>query len=166
MKNLQIIARECMKELDAIGIAYTKPAAFTVNTRAQSRWGQCRKRNGTFTINISSRLLQDDVSDTATKDTVIHELLHTVDGCQNHGTKWKSLALKVNRAYPKYNIKTSTTMEEKGIKDFLESGAYKYKVVCKRCNTAALYMRRTNAVTHPERFCCGTCEGQLRVEVL
>lgn len=163
MKNLQAIARVCMEELDAIGIPYVKPREITVNTRAKSRWGQCRRVSKTeFTINISERILRDEVSDAATKNTVIHELLHTVDGCQNHGPKWKSLAAKVNRAYPKYNIQTSTSAQEKGIAP--EPVVYKYIVECVDCRNKRGYERRGKVVMHPERFRCGACNGKLFVK--
>ena len=165
MKNLQAIACACMEELDAIGIPYVKPREITVNTRAKSRWGQCRRVSKTeFTINISERILRDEVSDAATKNTVIHELLHTVDGCQNHGPKWKSLAAKVNRAYPKYNIQTSTSAQEKGIEPVIEYVNYKYKVGCETCGTFKLYTRKGKVVSNVAHYQCGRCGGKLYVK--
>lgn len=162
MKDLNKIALECMAELDALKIPYVKPSKITVNTRAKSRWGQCRRVSKTeFTINISERILRDGVSDAATKNTVIHELLHTVDGCQNHGPKWQSLAAKVNRAYPKYNIQTTTSHAEKGIEP--DPVVYKYIVECEDCGNKRGYERRGKVVMYPERFRCGACNGKLKV---
>lgn len=115
MKDLWKLVRECKEELDALGIEYRTVRNWTVNTRSQRRWGQCKVvSSDVFDINISVRLLADQVSDTAAKDTIIHELLHTVEGCLKHTGKWKALAEKVNRAYPQYHIKRATTEEEKG----------------------------------------------------
>lgn len=45
MKDLQMIANECIRDLNAIGIyPHCKAKDFSVNTRAKSRWGQCKKR--------------------------------------------------------------------------------------------------------------------------
>lgn len=165
MKNLQKLAQDCMKELDALGIPYAVPTEFVVNTRAKSRWGQCRRSPyGDFSINISVRLLQDDVSDAAAKDTIIHELLHTVKGCLNHGPAWKRYADQVNRAYPQYHIKTSASSSEKGIAETAVPVAYKYKLGCDFCGTYKLYSRKTKAITYPHRFRCGRCNGRLYVE--
>ena len=162
MKDLNKIALECMAELDALNIPYVKPSKITVNTRAKSRWGQCRRVSKTeFTINISERILRDDVSDAATKNTVIHELLHTIEGCQNHGPKWKRYANQVNRSYPKYNIQTTTSEAEKGIAP--EPVVYKYMVECLACKHKRGYTRRSKVTMHPELFRCGSCNGQLKV---
>ncbi len=39
MRDLQVVTKECMKELDKIGIKYGNVVKFEVNTRAKSRWG-------------------------------------------------------------------------------------------------------------------------------
>ena len=45
MKDLQMIATECIRDLNAIGIyPHCKAKDFSVNTRAKKRWGQCRKK--------------------------------------------------------------------------------------------------------------------------
>lgn len=77
MKDLQKLSQKAMKELDAIGVPYANIESFTVNTRAKSRWGQCRIRNGVYTININVELLQDNVADESALSTIIHELIHT-----------------------------------------------------------------------------------------
>ena len=79
MKNLQNLAAASEADLRSIGIRPGRVSAWRVNTRAKSRWGQCRElAPGCFEISIAARLLQDDVSDQAAKDTILHELLHTV----------------------------------------------------------------------------------------
>ena len=133
MKDLLKLVRECKEELDAIGIEYRTVRNWTVNTRSKRRWGQCKVvSSDVFDINISVRLLADQVSDTAAKDTIIHELLHTVEGCLKHTGKWKALAEKVNRAYPQYHIKRATTEEEKGFEKTARTVSYTHLDVYKR----------------------------------
>ena len=99
--------------IGVIALEFGKIVNFEINYRAKSRWGQCQRKGSGYYINISDRLLQDDVPIKALKDTIIHEILHTCNGCMNHGTTWKNYADKVNKAYG-YNIKRCTSAEEKG----------------------------------------------------
>lgn len=60
MRNINMIAIECMRELDVIGIKYGNVIKFEVNIRAKKRWGQCRKVGDNYIININQILLRDD----------------------------------------------------------------------------------------------------------
>ncbi|MBR5278237.1 MAG: SprT-like domain-containing protein [Clostridia bacterium] len=116
MKNFEQLIKECLSDLESIGIKIGKVTKYSINTRAKSRWGQCKQVcNGIFEINISAQLLQDNISDQAAKDTILHEMLHTIDGCMGHKGKWKELAQKVNKELPQYTIKRVTSSAEKGI---------------------------------------------------
>jgi len=116
MKDLQKLIAQCENDLLSIGIQPGKVAKWSINTRAKSRWGQCKQvGNSVFEINISQQLLQDNITDQAVKDTILHELLHTIDGCMGHKGKWKELAAKVNKELPQYKIKRTTGSVEKGI---------------------------------------------------
>lgn len=162
MRNLATVANDCQRKLDAIGIPYRK-STFTVNTRAKKRWGQCcppKQRNGAFAINISKRLLMDDVELKSLEDTVLHELLHTCEGCLNHGPKWKMYAAKVNRTYG-YNIKRCTSSQEKGIvpDPVVAREDMKYLVRCKSCGRLVGRQRKTHFVEHCECWRCGVCGG-------
>ena len=116
MKDLEMLASECEADLSSINIQPGEVSQWLINTRAKNRWGQCKRcLPGIFDISISARLLQDSVSDQAAKNTIMHELLHTVKGCYGHKGKWKDLALTVNRLLPQYTIKRTTSAEEKGL---------------------------------------------------
>ena len=115
MKDLKTLAAECEAELRSLNIQPGEINSWIVNTRAKNRWGQCKRYlPGLFNISISARLLQDSVSDQAAKNTIMHELLHTVKGCYGHKGKWKVLAMTVNRLLPQYTIKRTTSAEGKG----------------------------------------------------
>ena len=160
MKNFQKLYLECMQELRSIGIEYGCVSEWHINTRAKKRWGQCKALgHGYYSINISVRLLADDIDDIATKTTILHELLHTCKGCMNHGKEWQRLADKVNRAYG-YNIKRCTSCEEKGIEKEDEPEA-KYIIGCPCCGTKWEYVRMTKAVQNPRRYLCGKCKVEL-----
>ena len=147
---------DCKTELDNLDIEYGFIQSVTVNTRAKKRWGMCTEEGeGIYKIEISSKLLKDDVEDIHAKNTIIHEILHTCDGCLNHGKEWQRLANKVNNAYG-YNIKRTTSYAEKGI----ERPTANYIVKCPCCNAKWEYMRMTKTVQFPNKYQCSKCNRQ------
>lgn len=161
MKDLIELANECMVELDDIGIQYAEVIHWEVNTRAKKRWGLCTYNpNGSYTISISSRLLADDVAVDGAINTIIHELLHTVKGCMNHGENWKREASKVNRAYG-YNIKRCSSAEEKGVEPIENTPkAIKHQFKCKDCGQIINRIRESDFTKHYKDYRCGHCNGK------
>lgn len=167
MKDLMKLAAECKEELDAIDIPYRTVRNWIVNSRAQCRWGLCKYvSEGVYDIQISARLLKDDVPDISAKNTIIHELLHTVKGGNGHKGKWKEYAEQVNRAYPQYNIKRTTSSEEKGVpqtKRTTRNYEVKYEIRCTRCGGSVYRRKASSVVQHPERYRCMKCNAKLEV---
>lgn len=126
-ERLRKLSEEAKSEVLKLNIPIGKTITFKVGNLLRA-FGNCTlKRNiakgDYFIISIASTLLQAG-SDTDVKDTIIHELIHTVDGCMNHGYLWKSYADKVNRAYTQYHISRT------GMVDSLEnSSAFKSSMV-------------------------------------
>lgn len=116
MKDFRKLITECMNEVKEAGITPGNIVEWSVNYRAKRRWGLCSKSpDGKIKIQIASRLLIDDrVSVTACKETMIHEILHSVEGGMGHTGKWKQLAEVVNQKYG-YSIKRTTSSKEKGL---------------------------------------------------
>lgn len=163
MRDLNKIAYECIDELNSIGIQHGKILRFEINTRAQKRWGQCRKTPYGFTINISYRLLGDDVDIMALKNTIMHEILHTCNGCLNHGSEWKRQADRVNRAYG-YNIKRCTSAEEKGLEMVQTTKLIKHQFVCERCGQVIRRQKESNFTKNYQYYTCGICGGSFKKE--
>lgn len=166
MKDINKIFEECKNELTAIGITTGKITSMTVNTRAKSRWGQCRfnGKSKTYSINIASVLMSDDVSDISTKNTVLHEMLHTCPNCMNHGKEWQALADKVNKAYG-YNIKRTTSEKEKGVKLPESTETVHYILKCENCKGEWKYKRHSKIVECCEqgRAKCSCGSKQIKV---
>ncbi len=164
MNDLKTLIQECQAELSAISIPYGTVTSWKINTRAKSRWGQCRLLpDGTFEIQISHRLLTGMTDPTAAKETIIHELLHTAKGCQNHGKRWKLLADRVNKAYPEYRIKRTSSAQEKGLSEPDTISQKNYVITCQNCGMRSFRKRASRVVTHPEHYRCSRCGGSLRV---
>ncbi len=156
MKDLMKYVALCRRDLDFLRIPYGTVSKWEINTRAKRRWGQCKQiAKGEYIISISHRLLEDAADEQALKDTIVHELLHTVPGCMNHTGKWKQLAERVNRACAGYHIQRVTSETEKG----LEHLEYRYILQCTQCGAMAFRCRAGSFVKHPERYRCALCGG-------
>ena len=160
MKDLYEMVCDAVNQCEDIGIEVGIISEITVNSRAKRRWGRCyRLRDKTYRIEINSRLLEDDVSDKTTMNTVVHEVLHTCIGCMNHGLLWKSYADRMNKTYG-YEINRCTSAKEVGVEE-----EYKHTVVCTDCGHEYHAHRLTKAFKYirdyPEStFCrCAYCHS-------
>ena len=148
IKNLMKLANECISELDAIDIKYSKNIKWEINTRAKKRWGLCSKKpDGSYVISISSRLLDDNLDDDSAKDT------------KGHGPEWKRLADKINKAYG-YNIKRCSSDEEKGV-ETIETAPkiIKHKFRCKKCGQIIERTRESKFTKNYKGYRCTICYG-------
>ena len=163
MRNVNVIAIECMRELENIGIQCGNVISFEVNTRAKKRWGQCRKIGNDYIISINHILLRDDTDINGLKNTIIHELLHTCKGCMSHTGEWKRLAEKVNKYYG-YDIKRCDSSNDKGISEaareqITTTRKIKYKFRCMGCGQEIGRCKESKFVKYPEYYKCGRCGG-------
>ena len=120
-------------------------------------WGYCRHRGSMNYISISEDLMH--VSEHSLMTTLLHEVLHACKGCHNHGYLWKNYADKVNRTYG-YNIKRTTSMEEKGIDAENRHIEYKYAVRCESCKRLVVRTKMCNIIKYPDNYRCGVCNGK------
>lgn len=128
-----------------------------VNTRAKRRLGCCIYREGMFYIEIAQRLLAEDQRELL-EETLVHELLHTCYGCQNHGKRWKYYAEKVSGLFGYHVTRTAFTEDSN---DRLRQDSAKYLLVCNSCGAEIIRMRLSKAVKQPHKFRC-KCGGTLR----
>ena len=160
-KKLIKAYEDCIKMMDKIHMDYGYITEVTVNTRAKTRWGQCRKRFAKgdyyFTINISEMLLEPDVPEKALHNTIIHEILHTCPDCFNHGAEWKRRAEQVNRTYG-YNVKRCASAEENGVdRSLLVTKKANYMLRCTGCGQEIKRDRISNLIRYPQMYKCGRC---------
>lgn len=166
MRNLNAYAKKCMEMLDSIGIPYGHVVRFKSNSRAK-RWGLCKKVSGGFEIQINSCFLNEQNDEKGLYATLLHELLHTCNGCFNHGSEWQRLGDKVQSTYG-YKISRTSSPEEKGLaaseiqKRFSSA---KYTVTCCKCGTVFYRSRKCDVTEHPDRYRCGACHGMLEVHM-
>ena len=160
VQNSRVIYRYlvCNKKLLDIGVPLGGVSKVISNPKMHSRWGCCYRRNGfkTFDIEIAERLMLS--ADYEGIDHVMmHELLHTIQGCFNHGPMWKSWANVVCKAFG-YNVKRLTGASELGSDPatLIELG---YKACqCVDCGNVIVKKTECEFIRHPERWSC-KCGG-------
>lgn len=164
MRDLDKYGKQCIENLNAIGIYPHEIDSFIVNTRAKKRWGQAVRESGHYTININYLLLDDSCPENSMYETLYHELLHCVDGCMNHGVKWQELAKLVSDCY---NVDITICSSEEKIlgKELSEEIRPKktYKVRCCKCKniTTRMGYRAPKWYMYPELYICDKCGGKL-----
>lgn len=160
MLNPDMLLREGIEQVKAAGI---KPGSIDpeviINTRAVRIFGRCSKIIGNkydFKIEINHRLLE--VEKEIAMNTMVHEILHTVKGCMNHGQLWQNNASIMNDKFG-YDISRTTSYEKVG----LERPKAKYVVVCDSCPNIFYRQRKSKLITNIKAYECG-CGGSLSLE--
>lgn len=155
MKDYWAMYHEIANQMYECGIEIGDIEEIKINSRAKSRWGRCsyNRLRDSYTIEISDRLVADNVDDMALANTLAHEMLHTAKGCMNHGVEWKRLADIMNAEYG-YNIQRTTSAKEKGIEETestRKEETYHYIIHCENCGTNWKYMRYCRIVRSCEK---------------
>lgn len=168
MRNLEKYGKMCIENLNAIGIYPNKIESFTVNTRAKRRWGQTRKKDGKYYININAELLNENASENGLIETIMHELLHCVDGCMNHGKKWQELAEIASDCYNVDITRCSNDEKKLGVeyaneyRTKMSQDKKLYKIKCSECGceTSRMCYRKPKWYSKIELYRC-KCGGNL-----
>ena len=170
-KNEGIITQENFYTIVEIILNKFKSLGFNVNTtssnytleinnKALKRLGRCEAKSGNrYVIQINE--FHNKLSpETSVMNTLIHELLHSLPKCMNHGELWKRYANMYNRAYGTTISRTSplnghykTFKEEmerkKGKTQHKNHSIYsdgKHKITCSKCNKSWYYERAGRVV--------------------
>ena len=124
-------------------------------TESSRKFGFCKKmKNGCFQIWITDLAMHGDI-----KATIVHELIHTVEGCFNHGKEFQSLAKWLSSVYG-VEIGTRASKNEMALSEEYRIAKAKYVIRCKKCGQTILRQRATRLVKLPMTYSCG-CGGEL-----
>lgn len=165
-QRLKAVYNECIEEMNVLDVPFGKITEVTVNYRAKSRWGQCKKTGDIYTINISSILLEDATPDKGLKETIIHEIIHTCPKCMCHTGEWKRWVDLVNDCYG-YAIKRTNSAADKGVDEdaYLERRTagvkIKYRFRCDKCGAEINRARESRFTRHYEMYRCAKCHGRI-----
>lgn len=165
MKNLKELFEYAMWVVEECGIETGIITGVKVNTRAKKRFGLCtyKSMTGTYEISISAFILADDTDENAVMETIIHEILHTCDGCMNHGREWKRLA---NIVYQKssYRITRTSAREKFGLEATPKKTKDNYVFVCEDCGQVIRRDRFSKFCKNYHLYRCGKCGGKFRFD--
>lgn len=126
--------------------------------KSTHNFGTClRVMKGVYEITITDLGLHGDVI-----STIVHELIHTVDGCYDHGSKFQSIAKKLSKIY-NLDLSTKASKKEMDMTREYRISKAKYVVKCSNpsCPCIILRYRAVGVVKHPERYHCGTCGSKM-----
>ena len=103
MRNIDDLLREVISEAKSLKIPISDNInkEVVINKRAKQRFGCCKMiKKGIhkhFVIEISQRIV--NCPNHIIKQILAHELIHTCDGCYNHGKLWKNYTSMMNDKY-------------------------------------------------------------------
>ena len=179
---------ECVVECNNIGIDILNEKEYgkidiSISKRNNKRYGCCkqeepdrkyrtitkrgRKRITNYEkfnkhhIEISPWVMQ--LEDSIIKNTIMHEIIHCLPYCNNHGKEFKKYANLININYG-YNISRVGNKKDdfdKSNIEFQEKTNYKYKIICKNCGQK-FYRQRLNK-NFIRKYRCGKCGGKFKV---
>lgn len=129
-------------------------------SRARSKWGSVKYNSlfDAFELTISDvfeEIKDEKKAKNRLLSTVIHELIHTIPGCMNHGSNFKYYAVLVNREYSFLHVQRCTSMEEYGVE---RKKNPKYTVRCADCSREWKFMRRTSTIDRLQKCYCPYCK--------
>lgn len=162
--EIDILLKKVINQAKQAGIPVSDriEAGVSINKRARARLGACRmKKDGRkkhFTIEIGSALLICGSREIA--EVLAHEVLHTCDGCMDHGKLWKKYASIMNSTYG-YNIKRGYTAENPDLKSELDK-RYRYLIRCDKCGAETRRQKKSRLITDIQKYRC-KCGGRLQV---
>lgn len=162
--KLEKLYSECLNELKTINLDFSDKKKFgeidiKIAKRKSKRYGCCKYDKFNIRhIEISKWTME--LNDDIIKNTIIHELIHCIPYCNNHGKEFKYYA-KIVKENLGYNITRLGNKEE----DYKKSGlefpkeekkiTYKYKIICNKCGE--VYFRQRMKKYFLKRYVCGKC---------
>ena len=154
---------ECINILLNMGFEVHIPVGVDFNSRLSKTLGRTIRKRGVYRIEVNPTFLKV-ASAQNVHSMIMHECVHCVEGCFNHGTAWKSVAAKVVSKYPQFAIKRTCNDEEYG-KIYESKEAYNYQICCADCGCKMTKQKRWSKTLESifwgeKRFSCCKCHSK------
>ena len=122
--------------------------------------GRCTYDGGRYRISLNPNMLKfGEDGHQIIKNTIAHELCHTLPGCMNHGPEFHKYAKLIGDLMG-YKIDTKADVDASGyFRQYLPQANYMLK--CNSCGNEIPKSGICDAVTNPSRYTCGRCKGTL-----
>lgn len=142
MHDLAEYAEECIQELKEINIPIRDDMierVVAVPLHEDGCRGHCiTLENGSFSIEIWEKMLDDCVGIVRLKSLICHELIHTCVDCMNHAGQYRRYARKADKTYH-YLIMTGDD------DPFHPENPVLDKIQCRKCKFNQLYRIQENS---------------------
>lgn len=182
-EKLKKLYKECLEELKSIDINLDENVIGKIDIsfakRKTKRYGCCKqeepdkstayrekriihyRKYNKHHIEISRWLI--DLNDDIIKNTIIHEIIHCLPDCNNHGKEFKkySKLIKEKLGYNITRLGNKKEDYEKSNLEFNEKVKIKYVIICENCGL--IYYRQRMAKNFTKKYRCGKCKGKLRI---
>lgn len=159
MKDLNKLLDSALAMCDEVGIPYGTIKEIKLNNRLSRAWGRCLTSDGrkTFWIEIQGKFAKDEFStDKAVIAVIIHEIIHTCEGCWNHGSLFMEYGKRIT---DRFGIKVAATdsPENLTVDSIAWNQSKRYAVKCS-CHT--IYKdRMCDLIRFPHIYKCKRCHG-------
>ncbi len=189
-EKLKRLYEECIQELKTIHIDVTDSSKIgeidiKIAKRNAKRYGCCKQlepdkkyyhlvKRGYRRIKVYDKFLKHtieiskwvmELDDKIIKNTILHELIHCMPNCNNHGKEFKFYANYINENLG-YDIQRLGNKKEDYKKSNLEYKEndldYKYIIQCSQCGL--IYYRQRLKRNFLRDYRCGKCKGKLIIK--
>lgn len=159
LADLTAMAEECRQELEALGLKPGPLKAVGFNSRAKTLFGRCTREPGGYRLEIMTFLNRFRTLDEI-RQTVMHEVIHTLEGCNNHGADFQQVARRVNQQLG-YRIATRSQLGEAAG----QAVPYRYVLKCSHCGQELKRYHRKPRLTrhHFHKGCGEASKGKLQL---
>ena len=190
-EKLEKVYRQCVEELKRIGIDINETKKIgtidiSISKRNNKRYGCCKQEEpdtktkyiekvgrrkiikyekfNKHHIEISPWVLELD--EEIIKNTIMHEIIHCLPNCNNHGEHFKKYAKYINDKLG-YNISRVGNKKEdyqKSKIEYKEKEQFNYHIQCTNCGQS-FYRKRLNR-NFTRKYRCGKCGSGFKIDYI
>ena len=131
-----------------------------LNKNNRKTLGRCTRGNGRYSIELNPNILKfTEDGEKIIRETLAHELCHTLPGCFNHGKEFHNKADKIYKLMG-YHIdtKADTDSSQYFMKYLPQTN---YMLICDECGNQTPISKMSDPVKNPSNYSCKKCNGDL-----
>ena len=164
LKDIYDEVTECQEILKYFGYNPGEVVDIKWNTRAKKRLGNCHREYGVFSLNFN-KLYFEIGEPINIHSTIMHEIIHTIPNCFNHGPNFQKVANVLNGHF---NYKIARTSSDINYSSFLQNEREKrgiaYLIHCNTCGKDLKHYYRTTKIiksikNNEKRYMCPFCRS-------